>query len=81
MSSVQCLRVERALGDGSRRSSGRRWSFLARRGNEWTAVAAVELVGGDGYARQGKGRERERGRGHGETGENERGTWWSVWHS
>ena len=39
-SSVQRLRGERALGDGLGRSSGRRQNFLARQGNEWTAVAA-----------------------------------------
>ena len=41
---------------------------MARRGNEWTAVAAVELVSGDGCARQGDG---ERAK----EGERPRGEW------
>ena len=79
--------VEDELGAASPgRASARGWveakqwttaSFLARRGNEWTAVATVELVGGDGCARQGDGKRAREG----ESGEKERGTWGSAWHS
>ena len=44
-------------------------------------MAAVVLVGGNGYAWQGMGREPEGGEGHGESGESERGTRGSAWHS